>query len=144
MLEHEERTKNPVNEKREPRKTAIAKVARGVKTDLIKLKLITRDSTVIIGWSDIFADLRSAHHRDRVYRAQFSSANPIRLGMVEITSITDMNWKELRKAKELSSAGSEKIDDITQIASNFEVLLSRPAITSLFEQVLSPVDKAIL
>jgi hypothetical protein len=141
MSESEQKIGGPVNMEREPRKTAIAKILKEVRTDLINLKLITRDSTVIIGWNNIFADLRSTHRRDRVYRTQFSSANPIRLGMVEITRITNMNWEELRKARELSSAGSERVEDTAEIASSFEVLLSRPAITSLLEQVLSPVDK---
>jgi hypothetical protein len=141
MARPEQKIGVPVNTEREPRKTAIAKILKGVRTDLINLKLITRDSTVIIGWNDIFADFRSTHRRDRVYRTQFSSTNPTRLEMVEITSITDMNWGELRTARELTSAGSERVEDTAEIARSSVVLLSRPAITSLLEQVLSPVDK---
>lgn len=138
MATTERETVNPVNNEREPRKTTIAKIVKGVRTDLIKLKLITRDSTVIVGWNDIFADLRSARRRDRVLRVQFSSVNPTRLGMVEITGITDINWEELRKARKLVSAGSEKIEDATKIVGSSEILLSRPAITSLLEQLLNP------
>jgi hypothetical protein len=144
MAKPEQETIVPVNAEREPRKTAIAKIVKGVRTDLINLGLIARDSTVIIGWKDIFADFRSTHRRDRVYRTQFSSADPLRLGMVEITGITDINWKDLREARKLTSAGSERVGDTAEIARSSEVLLSRQAITSLLEQVLSPVDKKVL
>lgn len=140
MTRLEQKTEVPVNTEREPRKTAIAKIIKGVRTDLINLKLIARDSTVIVGWNDIIADFRSTHRHDRIYRTQFSSADPMRLAMVEITKITDMNWEELRNARKLASAGFERIEDKVEIAKDFEVLLSRPAITSLLEQVLSPVD----
>ncbi len=127
------------------RKYAVA-VMKGVKEDLVALKLTTKAAIVHKGW-DIHCFFPRRGHPNSIIHMQLYI---ISMGIEEPptidVSIREMDRKKMRKARELVSMGSE----INAVTRNFKVspnkykdrvLLSQPAMTSLFEQVLFPVDK---
>lgn len=118
-------------------------IMKGVKEDLVALRLTTKAAMVHKGWDIHCFFPRRGHPNSIIHLQLYITSMGIEEPPTIDVSIREMDRDKMRKARQLVSIGSE----INAVTRNFKVspnkykdriLLSQPAMTSFVEQVLHP------